>query len=58
VYCKLYAYKFNSAGEVYAEGCNLEFLGRDEAEIIRGYKYKSALLDDFIQRRETERGGG
>ncbi len=42
--CKIWTYKINQQGEVYAEGCSMQFAGLTQDEIIRNSKIKSGLL--------------
>jgi len=43
-YCKLYTFKTDENGTVYAEGCNLEFQGLTESEIKRNFAIKAELI--------------
>ena len=46
-YCRLYTYKFDENGEVYAEGCNLQFLGLSADEIRLNQEFKrNAIQND------------
>ena len=43
-FCKLYTFKTDDRGEVYAEGCNVEFQGLSEQEIRRNMEIKRDLI--------------
>lgn len=51
-FCKLYAFKFDEQGELYAEGCNLEFQGMTEEEIKQNIQAKVAIMNEINKAAE------
>ena len=44
-FCRLYTYKFDSDGEIYAEGCNFQFLGLSREEIQQNFALKNKIIE-------------
>lgn len=45
-YCKLYVAKFDEqTGQVYAEGCSLQFLGLTQLEILQNMALRERMIE-------------
>ena len=60
-YCRLWVLKVDSTGEVYAQGCTMQFQGLSKEEIVKNFAIKnkqiieeSQLVDDLPGDTETE----
>ncbi len=42
-FCRLYTFKFDENGQVYAQGCNLQFLGLTPDEIRLNFELKNQM---------------
>lgn len=49
-FCKLYVYKFNDKDELYAEGCNFQFQGMSEKEILQNAEMRRRVCKNNNQR--------
>lgn len=48
-YCRLYTFKFDKNDAVYAEGCNLQFLGLSPDEIRLNFQMKNQIIEKMNQ---------
>ena len=42
--CRLWTYKTNEKGEIYAQGCSMQFMGLNEEEIKRNFTIKNTKI--------------
>ena len=55
-YCRLWTLKINSNGEVYAQGCSMQFQGLSEEEIIKNFAIKNTRILEEAYPLEDESG--
>lgn len=42
--CRLWTYKVNEKGEIYAQGCSFQFMGLNKEEISKNYEIKNKII--------------
>ena len=55
-YCRLWTLKINSNGEVYAQGCSMQFQGLSEEEIVNNFAIKNTSILEESYPLEDEHG--
>ncbi len=53
-FCRLYTYKLDENGEIYAQGCNLQFLGLTRDEINQNFDIKNAIISEHNDQVRAE----
>ena len=43
-YCRLWTWKTNEEGDIYAQGCSLQFLGLSKEEIEKNFRLKNTQI--------------
>jgi len=44
--CRLWTYKIDENGKVYAEGCSLQFVGLTKEEIKKNFEIKNKVIEE------------
>ena len=44
--CRLWTYKTDENGEVYAQGCSLQFVGLNKKEIDKNFEIKNKIIEE------------
>jgi len=50
--CRLWTYKLDEKGEVYVQGCSLQFIGLNKEEIIKNLEIKNKIITETNEKAE------